>query len=516
MAETFDYVVIGAGSAGSVVARRLVDAGASVALVEAGGPATNPAIDDPGRSHELWFSPEDWAFRTVPQAACGGRELHWPRGKVVGGSSAFNGMIYVRGHRADFDGWAMSGCPGWGWDDVLPLFMRSEDHDGGASELHGAGGPLPVITKYPHHPVNEAMVAASVEAGIALDADCNDGNPDGVSFAQLHIRDGRRITAATAFLGPIAEEERLALISGAIATGLRFAGARCVGVDLLHDGAPRALEAGAEVILCAGTIGSPELLLRSGIGPAEELRALGIAVRADVPGVGRNLHDHLVVPVIVDAPKPVPPAIPGLTQLHSHLFWRSRSGLLAPDAQPLCFHVPVYDAWMEGPADAYTLYAGLIRPASRGVLRLRSADRSVPPELDPQLLTCDSDMDALVATLELCREIVRQPALREWSKQERYPGPAVRSREDLRDYVRRSAVSYHHQVGTCRMGQDAAAVVDPELRVRGIDGLRVADASVMPFVTSGNTAAATMMIGEKAAVELIGARPAATLALQRA
>ena len=506
VAETHDFVVVGAGSAGAVLARRLVDAGASVALVEAGGAATNPAIDDPARSHELWFSPEDWAFRTVPQAAAAGRELHWPRGKVLGGSSALNGMIVVRGHRADFDGWAMLGCPGWGWEDVLPLFRRSEDFDRGASELHGAGGPLRVITDYPRHPVNEAMVASSVAAGIPHDEDCNDGNPHGVSFAQLSIRDGHRETTASAFLGPIAGEPRLRVITGVTASALRFAGGRCVGVEGFENGAPWAITASAEVILCAGAIGSPELLLRSGIGPADELAALGIDVRVDAPGVGRNLHDHLVVPVIVDSPRPIPPGLPGLTQLHSHLFWRSRGGLIAPDIQPLCFHVPVYDPWMEGPADAYTLYSGLIRPASRGTLRLRSADPGVPPELDPQILTCGSDLEALVDSIELCREIISQPAFADWTATERYPGPGARSRDELRDYIRRTAVTYHHQVGTCRMGLDGGAVVDPELRVNGIEGLRVADASVMPFVTSGNTAAATMMIAERAA-DLVAQRP---------
>ncbi|MGH2851228.1 MAG: GMC family oxidoreductase [Solirubrobacteraceae bacterium] len=494
--ETFDYVVVGAGSAGAVVARRLVDAGASVALVEAGGGATNPAIADPGRSHELWFSPEDWGYRTDPQHACLDREIHWPRGRVLGGSSALNGMIYVRGHRADFDAWAMHGCPGWGYEDVLPFFKRSEDSDLGPSDVHGVGGPMRVISDYPRHPVNAAMVAASIEAGIPVDPDCNDGDPNGVGFAQLHIRDGRRESAASAFLDPIAGAERLTPITGATATGLRFDGERCVGVDA----GPRTIRADGEVILCAGTIGSAELLLRSGIGPAGELGELGIAVRADLPGVGRNLHDHLVVPVIVDSPRPIPPALPGLTQLHSQLFWRSRSGLIAPDIQPLCFHVPVYDpTWMEGPADAYTLYAGLIRPMSRGALRLRSADPNVPPELDPRLLSASADVDVLVDALALVREIIGQPALREWSAAERYPGADVRSAGQLRDYVRRAAVSYHHQVGTCRMGRDAEAVVDPELRVHGFEGLRVADASVMPFVTSGNTAAATMMIGERAA-----------------
>jgi choline dehydrogenase-like flavoprotein len=502
--ETFEYVVVGAGSAGAVVARRLVDAGARVALVEAGGPVTNPAITDPARSHELWFSPEDWGHRTAPQAGCLDREVHWPRGRVLGGSSALNGMIYVRGHRADFDAWAMLGCPGWGWDDVLPLFKRSEDSDLGPSELHGAGGPMRVISEYPRHPVNAAMVAASIEAGIPFDPDCNDGDPNGVGFAQLHIRGGRRESAASAFLDPIAGTERLTLITGAAARCLRFDGERCVGVEVALDRELRTVRAEGDVIVCAGTIGSPELLLRSGIGPAAELDALGIAVRADLPGVGRNLHDHLVVPLIVDSPRAIPPALPGLTQLHSQLFWRSRPGLVAPDIQPLCFHLPVYDpAWMEGPADGYTLYAGLIRPMSRGTLRLRSADPEVPVELDPRLLSCEADVDVLVAALGLVREIVGQPALREWSAAERYPGGEVRSPRELREYVRRSAVTYHHQVGTCRMGQDEGAVVDPQLRVRGVEGLRVADASVMPFVTSGNTAAPTMMIGERAA-QLVG------------
>lgn len=508
--SSFDYIVVGAGSAGSVVARRLVDAGASVALVEAGGAPDNPAIADPQRSHELWFSPEDWAYRTAPQAGCAGRELHWPRGRVLGGSGALNGMIYVRGHRQDYDTWVQLGCPGWGHDDVLPLFKRAEDFDRGASRYHGAGGPMRIISDYERHPVNAAMVQASVDAGIPFNDDPNGAEPDGVGYVQLTIRDGRRESTYSEYVAPRAGDPRLTVISGAPARRLRFAGARCVGVEVERDGRLEALDADVEVVVAAGAIGSPELLLRSGLGPAAELAALGLDVVADLPGVGENLHDHLLVPVIVGSPRPIPPAVPGITQLHSQIFWRSRPGLVAPDIQPLCFHVPLYDPdWMAGPPDGYTLFAGLIRPASRGRLRLRSADPDVGAEIDPRLLSRDADVETLVDCVELCREIVHQPGLAEWTDAELYPGPGVRARDELRDYVRRTAITYHHQVGTCRMGLDAGAVVDPELRVHGVGGLRVADASIMPIITSGNTNAPAMMIGEKAAATILAAQRAA-------
>jgi choline dehydrogenase len=493
--SSFDYVVVGAGSAGCVVARRLVDAGASVALLEAGEQATSPAVHDPGRWPELSLSDVDWGNFTEPQAACAGRRLHWPRGKVVGGTSAMNGMAHIRGHRLDYDGWAYHGCPGWGFDDVLPLFKRSEDFDRGPSEYRGAGGPLRVMADYEPHPLLAAFVVAAQEAGIPFNEDHNGPELDGVGFSQLTIRDGVRETAASAFLDPVATEPNLSLRTGSRAIGLRFSGSRCAGVDL-EDGR---IEARIETIVCAGTIESPKLLLLSGIGPAAELARLGIERRVDLPGVGKNLHDHLLSPVIVSSPKPVPPAIPGLTQLHAHLFWRSRPGLVVPDTQPLAFHIPLYRDGVAGPRDGYTLMGGLIRVGSRGVLRLRSADPREPPLLDPRCLSCQTDVDALAASVELCREIARQPALAPWTKEELSPG-----REDLRDYVRRTAVSYHHQVGTCRMGSDEEAVVDPELRVRGVEGLRVADASVMPFVTTGNTNAPTLMIGERAADLLLG------------
>ena len=505
-----DVIVVGSGSGGAVVARRLVDAGADVIIVEAGAPDDNPAIHDPPRLFELWDSEQDWGYRTAPQAACAGRELHWPRGKVLGGSSALNGMIYARGHRSDYDAWAYLGNDGWGYDDVLPLFKRSEDFDRGASAYHGAGGPLHVLSRYEPHPLNAAVVAAAQEAGIAFNDDHNGESLDGVSFCQLNVKDGIRQSTATAFLAPVSGAPNLTVLTRACAQRLLFEGGRCVGVEILRDGVVSQIRAEGEVVVCGGTVESPKLLLLSGIGPAEELAGLAIDVVADLPGVGRNLHDHVLSPVIYGASRPVPPPLPGLQQLHSHLFWRSRPGLPGPDVQPLFFHLPLYLDGMEGPPDGYTLMAGIIRPASRGSLRLASADPAAPPLIDPDCLSCEVDADALVAAIELCREIGGQAALAEWRGRELYPGPGAGTRQELLDYVRRTAITYHHQVGTCKMGVDADAVVDPQLRVRGIEGLRVADASIMPFVSSGNTHAPTVMIGERAADFVLGSAPATT------
>lgn len=503
---SFDFVVIGSGSGGSVVARRLVDAGAAVAVVEAGRRPSDPAIDDPGRWAELPGSPGDWGYETAPQAGCAGRRLAWPRGKVLGGTSSMNGLAHIRGHRLDYDGWAYHGAPGWCWEDVLPLFRRSEDCDLGPSEYRGAGGPLPVTTRYPRHPVLESAVAAAQEAGIPFNPDHNGPELDGVGYSQLTMRDGVRATAWSAFLEPVAARPNLTLITEARALRLRLAAGRCTGVEVERDGRTELVEASGEVVVCAGALDSPQLLLRSGIGPAAELAELGIERRVDLPGVGRNLHDHLLVPVIFSSPQAIPERVAGVTQLHAHLFWRSRPGLVVPDTQPLFFHLPLYRAEdMGGPEDGYTLMGGLIRVESRGELRLVSADPDVPPLLDPRYLSADADLEALTASVELVREIGRQPALAEWTAAELYPGPSVRTRAELRDYVRRTASSYHHQVGTCRMGGDELAVVDPGLRVHGVEGLRVADASVMPFIPTGNTNAPTVMIGEKAADLLLAA-----------
>jgi choline dehydrogenase len=505
---SFDVVVVGSGSAGAVIARRLVDADLSVLLVEAGGPDDNPNIHEPSALFALWDGPEDYGYRTAPQADCADRELHWPRGRVLGGSSALNGMIYVRGARTDFDGWAAAGNPGWSFDEVLPLFRRSEDFDGGADAFHGAGGPMRVISRYTPHPTTRAMVDAACEAGIPFNTDANGERQDGAGFCQLTIKDGRRHSTAQAFLTPIVDRPNLTIWTGARARRLLFAGPRCTGVELDRDGELVTVHAAHEVVASAGTIESPRLLMLSGIGPAAQLSAHGIPLRAELRGVGENLHDHLLVPVIHGARRAVPPPQAGMQQLHGQLFWRSRSDVDGPDIQPLFFHMPLTPPDLAPPPqdNGFTLMAGLVQPESRGAITLTGPDPDDPLRIDPALLSRDADVETLVFAVELCREIGRQDALAQWESWELHPGPDVRTRAELRRYVREQAVTYHHQVGTCRMGpaDDPGAVVDAELRVHGVEGLRVADASIMPRITTGNTHAPAVMIGERAA-ELIAA-----------
>jgi choline dehydrogenase len=460
--------------------------------------------------------PEDWAYYTVPQRHADDRALHWPRGRVLGGSSAMNGLVHVRGARADFDHWAYLGNDGWGWDDVLPIFRRMEDFDGGESELRGVGGPLRVSGAYQLAPIHEAIVAAAQAIGIARNPDYNSGELDGVSQQQLTIKDGRRQSAAVAYLRPVIDHPNLRLITGAHVHRLILDRGRCVGVQWEHDGRLQSARASSEVVLSAGTVASPRLLLRSGIGPGAELRSLGIDVTVDLPGVGRNLHDHLLSKAIFSAERTIDPPARGTSPIQTHLWWRSRPGLPVPDTQPLQFSVPLYDPWMQGPENAFTMLGGLVRPASRGSIRLSGPDPGDALLIDPNILALDSDLESLTASLAQVREIAAaSPLADEWGARELYPGPEVRTAAELRDYVRRTVSSYHHQVGTCKMGIDVDAVVDPRLRVYGIDGLRVADASIMPAVTTGNTNAPSLMIGERVA-EFIAAEHTAAAAVARA
>ncbi|MDL9980194.1 GMC family oxidoreductase [Microbacterium sp. ASV49] len=484
-------IVVGGGSAGAVVARRLVDAGVRVTLLEAGDEDTNPAIHDPSRAGELWHSPQDWDYYTVPQAHAADRRLHLPRGKVLGGSHALNAMIWVRCAPQDFDHWASVSSDAWAWDAVRPVYERIED-------------VLPVLGDYPLVPIQQSIVDAYVEEGVPQNPDYNGETLDGVSQEQVTLEDGHRVNTWTAYLKPV--RDRLDIVTGAHVHSVIVEDGRAAGVRYRAGGSAGGVDADLRadtVILCAGALDSPAILLRSGIGPRAELEELGIPVVLDAPEVGRNLHDHLLSPVIFATSRPVGPPVSGVSVTQTHAFWRSRPELEVPDTQPIHFSVPMWGELEPQGDDGFSLMAGIVSPQSRGALRLTGPSLDDPIEIDLQALADPDDVRALAASVRQVRRVGAQPALaEEWGATEVYPGEAVPD-DEVEDWVRRTAITYHHQVGTCRMGADAAAVVDPRLRVNGIAGLRVVDASIMPRITTGNTNAPAVMIGEQGAAFLL-------------
>jgi choline dehydrogenase len=516
----FDFIVVGAGTAGCVLAARLSeDASARVLLLEAGGPDTRAEIRIPAAFYKLFRTECDWAYQTEPQPHLNSRRLYWPRGRVLGGSSSINAMIYIRGHRSDYDGWAALGNPGWSYREILPFFLRSENQQRGASEFHATGGPLWVSDLRCVNPLSRAFIDAGAELGIPRNADFNAAEQDGVGYYQCTQRNGERCSAADAYLKPSLGRTNLSVLAGAQATRILFDGARATGVEFIRSGKKEIARASREVILCGGAVNSPHLLLLSGVGPAEQLRALGIPVVADVPGVGENLQDHLCAPVVYRSTKPVTldRAETLLNLLRYKLF---RSGPLTsivaeaggffriepeagvPDLQFVfgpCFYLDHGFTRPEG--HGFSFGPTLLRPRSRGRIRLRTADPLAPPAIQPNYFAEEYDRRVLREGVRLARRLAAARAFAPCRGEEFLPGENVQSNEALTEYLRGKAETLYHPVGTCKMGppSDPRAVVDAALRVRGVGALRVADASIMPAIVGGNTNAPIFMIAEKAA-----------------
>ena len=516
-------MVIGAGSAGCAIAARLSeDPSVTVGVIEAGGRDRNPWIHIPVGYFKTMHNPAvDWCYRTAPDPGLNGRSLEWPRGKVLGGSSALNGLLYIRGQRQDYDHWRQLGNPGWSWEDVLPYFKRSEAQERGADDLHGADGPLAVSDMRAHRVLCDKFIEAAVAAGIPRNDDFNGDAQEGVGYYQLTMKNGLRCSTATAYLKPARGRRNLSILTNALTRRIVLSRGRAAGVEIDRDGLRETVEASREVILAAGAIGSPQILQLSGIGPGALLQGLGIEVRCDLPGVGENLQDHLQARSVYEVTEPTlndevnswfgqmriglefmlkrtGPMTMGASQVGA--FTRTRPELETPDIQ---FHIQPLSSQSPGhgldPFSAFTTSVCQLRPESRGHVRITSPDPNRHPEILANYLATDLDRKVTIEGVRMGRRIARSSPLAEIVRDEREPGYRAETDDEILDWIRDRATTIYHPAGTCKMGQDKMAVVDERLRVRGVAGLRVADASIMPTITSGNTNAPAIMIGEKVA-----------------
>jgi choline dehydrogenase len=523
-ADSFDFVVIGAGSAGCVLANRLTESGRyRVLLLEAGGEDRNPWIHIPLGYGKLFTNPKvNWLYSSEPEAASGNRRIAQPRGKVLGGSSSINGLVYIRGQHEDYDHWRSLGNPGWSFADVLPYFRKAEDQQRGADDYHGVGGPLTVSDPSEPHPLCEAYIAAAEQCGYPRNPDFNGARQEGFGYVQVTLRNGRRSSTATGYLRPARRRKNLSVITRAHATRILFSGKSATGVEYLHRGQIRTANARREVILSGGSFNSPQLLQLSGLGPAALLQNFGIDVIADMPGVGANLQDHYNGRMVYRSTEAftlndvVHHFGRGMVAALRYLFLRKgfltmgasyAAGFLRTD--PALSKPDIQAGLMLFSADkagddlhrfsGFSMLVRLLRPESRGTVLIQSADPLRAPAIRPNYLSTPKDREVLLAGFKAVRRIADAPAMRRYVAQEYEPGPSCATDADSLDYLRRRGGISYHPVSTCRMGNDAAAVVDERLRVHGLQGLRVVDASIMPTIVSGNTNAPTIMIGEKGA-----------------
>jgi choline dehydrogenase len=514
----YDYIIVGAGSAGCVLANRLsADPSVKILLLEAGGPDSQKEIHIPAAFSKLFKTACDWTYFTEPEPHLENRSLYWPRGKVLGGSSSINAMIYIRGHRWDYDHWRALGNRGWDYDSVLPYFKKSEAQENGPSAFHGADGPLHVTNLRSPNPLSEAFIQAAEQSGFQRNSDFNGAQQEGFGQYQVTQRDGKRCSAAAAFLHPVMRRPNLTVKTNVQVFDIIFEKRRAIAVSFQQGEHSAQEHADREIILCAGAVASPHLLMLAGVGPADHLRALGVPVQIDLPGVGENLQDHPAVPVVYQSTQPITLTnAESLSNVARYMcfkngmltsnvaeaggFVSASSTTAAPDTQ---FHFgPGYyvdHGFQKIKGHAFTLGPTAIRPFSRGRLRLRSSNPLDAPAIHANYLSDPRDMDVMLNGVKLARRIAAADALNQFRGIEMLPGPDARDDDALRQHIARYAATLYHPVGTCKMGNDPASVVDSELRVHGIEGLRVVDASVMPAVIGGNTNAPTIMIAEKAA-----------------
>jgi choline dehydrogenase-like flavoprotein len=530
---SYDYIITGGGSAGCVLAARLSeDKDVKVLLLEAGGGDTHPLFQMPAGFAKMTKGIGSWGWHTVPQKHMGGRVLRFTQAKVIGGGSSINAQLYTRGNPLDYEAWAKEGnCGGWGYRDLLPYFKRSEDNQRLVNAYHSYGGPLGVSAPVNPPPIADAYIRAAQEAGVPYNGDFNGATQAGAGFYQLTTRHARRSSAASAFLKPAMARPNLAVRMGVTVSRIVVEHGRAVGVEIIEDGSKQILHAAREVLVASGAIGSPKLLLQSGIGPAEHLRQVGVTVAHSLPGVGENLQDHLDLFVICECTgehtydnyaKPHRAAWAGLQYLlfktgpvSSSLFetggfWFADRAAVSPDIQ---FHLGLGSGIEAGVAKlrntGVTLNSAFLRPRSRGTVRLASADPAAAPLIDPNYWDDPYDREMSLKGLELARDIMRQQALKPFVQEEILPGPKVTGRDDLIQFAWKNAKTDHHPVGTCKMGTDEMAVVGPDLKVHGLEGLRVCDSSIMPSLVSSNTNGPTIMIAERAADLVRGLAPLA-------